>query len=135
MSNPKDAGDHCIIVVADLFNKINSQRKLLKRTPVEERAMVSRLTLRFNVDKQRGVDFGAEKILIAPNEIALLEKLVNELFGVYFDGELIKLCANRAKTQTVKRARPVPPPPVVTAQIQPEKAGLASRIKRLFSSK
>lgn len=135
MSIPREAGDHCIIVVADLFAKINSQRKLLKRTPIEERAMASRLTLRFNVDKKRGVDFGAEKILVAPDEIALLEKIVNELFGAYFEGELIKLCAKH-KTAPVKRARPVPPKPVAAAIPMPQqKSGLASKIKRLFSSK
>jgi len=135
MSNPKEAGDHCIITVAELFEKINAQRKLLKRTPIEERAMASRLTLRFNVDKKRGVDFGAEKILIAPHEIVLLEKTVNELFGAYFDGELVKLCAKSKAAAAVKRARPVPQPPPVAAPvpIQPRNTGLVSKIKRLFS--
>jgi len=132
MSNPTQAGNHCIIIVADLFAKINSQRKLLKRTPIEERAMASRCTLRFNVDKQRGVDFSAEKILVAPNEIDLLEKMVNDLFGVYFEGEVGRLCAKQ-KAQVVKRARPVPPPQTVAvAAIEPEKTGLVSKIKRLF---
>lgn len=132
MSNPTEAGNHCIIVVADLFAKINAQRKLLKRTPIEDRAMASRCTLRFNVDKQRGVDFSNEKILVAPNEIELLEKIVNELFGVYFEGEVRKLCA-KPKTPAVKRARPIPPlqaPAVPTPQ--PEKTGLMSKIKRIF---
>jgi hypothetical protein len=135
MSNPKVAGDHCIIIVAELFAKINSQRKLLKRTPIEERAMASRCTLRFNIDKQRGVDFSAEKILVEPDEIPLLERIVNEQFGVYLEGELSKLCA-KPKTPVVKRARPAPMPPVAApVRVQPVKTGLASRIKRLFSSK
>ncbi|MGD8593833.1 MAG: hypothetical protein PVF82_13415 [Gammaproteobacteria bacterium] len=132
MSNPKEAGNHCVIVVADLFAKINAQRKLIKRPPIEERAMASRCTLRFNVDKQRGVNFNDEKILVAADEIPVLEKMVNELFGVYFENELGRLCI-KPKTPSVKRARPIPPLQVAApATVQPEKTGLMSKIKRLF---
>ena len=135
MNQPAEAGDHCVIIVADLFAKINSQRKLLKQPPVEERAMASRCTLRFNVDKQRGVDFNAEKILVAPHEIAMLEKMVNELFGVFFENEVIRLCV-KPKTPVVKRARVIPPPSVAAAvTMEPAKSGLVSKIKRLFGGK
>lgn len=136
MSNPSEAaGNHCIIVVADLFAKINAQRKLLKRPPIEDRAIASRCTLRFNADKQRGVDFTAEKILVAAHEIQLLEKIVNELFGVYFEGEVQKLCAKR-NTPTVKRTRPMPPPQMAAVPtVQSEKSGLLSKLKRMFGGK
>jgi hypothetical protein len=135
MSNSTEAGNHCIIVVADLFAKINAQRKLLKRPPIEDRAIASRCTLRFNADKQRGVDFTADKILVASQEIPLLEKIVNELFGVYFEGEVRKLCA-KSKTPTVKRTRPMPPPQAaVVPAVQPEKSGLVSKLKRMFGGK
>ena len=138
MSNPKSAGDHCVIVVADLFAKINAQRKLLKRTPIEERAMASRCTLRFNIDKPRGVDFSAEKILVAADEIPVLEKMVNELFGLYFNGELGRLCI-KPKQPVVRRAQSARSPQVAAAAaiqpIPPEKTGLVSKIKRLFGAK
>ena len=47
MSNPTETGNHCVIVVEELFAKINAQRKLLGRTPIENQAMASRCTLRF----------------------------------------------------------------------------------------
>jgi hypothetical protein len=135
MSNSTEAGNHCIIIVADLFAKINAQRKLLKRPPIEDRAIASRCTLRFNADKQRGVDFTTEKILVASHEIALLEKIVNELFGVYFEGEVQKLCVKR-KTPTAKRTRPMPPPQMAMAPpAQTEKTGLVSKLKRMFGGK
>lgn len=135
MSNPTEAGNHCVIVVADLFAKINAQRKLLHRTPIENQAMASRCTLRFNVDKQRGVDFSAEKVLIGQDEIPVLEKIVNELFGVYFEGEVRRLC--------VKPKPPAPKPvdidpfPPLTPELtgEPEKTGLLSMLKGLFGGK
>lgn len=135
MSNPQQAGDRCIIVVAELFAKINAQRKLLKRTPIEERAMASRCTLKFNVDKKRGVDFSAERIVVARDDLAVLEKIVNELFGVYFDGEIRRLCV-KPKTPAVKPAPAILPSQVAAAAtIQPENTGLMSKIKRLFGGK
>ena len=136
MSNPAVAGNHCVIVVADLFNKINAQRKLLTRTPIENQAMITRCTLRFNVDTQRNVDFSAEKIVIHPKEIEGLERMVNELFGVYFEGEVSRLC--------VKPKAPAPKPTSLDsfmpqsstmATRAPEKAGLLSRLKGLFSGR
>jgi hypothetical protein len=135
MSNSTEAGNHCIIVVADLFAKINAQRKLLKRPPVEDRAIASRCTLRFNADKQRGVDFTTEKILVASHEIPLLEKIVNELFGVYFEGEVQKLCA-KPKTPPAKRTQSMPPPQMaMAAPAQTKNSGLVSKLKRMFGGK
>lgn len=137
MNSPLEGGNHCIIVVADLFNKINAQRKLLHRTPIENQAMATRCTLRFNADKQRGVDFSAEKIVIAPNELEMLEKIVNELFGLYFEGELKRLCV-----------KPKTPPKPKTTNLDaflvhqalqeytpPESTGLFSWFKGLFGGK
>ena len=134
MNNPTVAGNHCIIVVADLFAKINAQRKLIKRTPIEDRAIASRCTLRFNVDKRRGVDFSNEKILVAADEIELLENIVNELFGVYFEGEVRKLCA-KSKSAAVERDRPLPPLQPAVSPTRPENAGFMSKIKRMFGGK
>jgi hypothetical protein len=136
MSNPTGAGNHCVIIVADLFAKINAQRKLLTRTPIEDRAMASRCTLRFNIDKQRGVDFSAEKILIEPDEIELLEKMVNELFGIYFDGEVRRMCV-KPEAPPSKPANLDSYIPETSTQmtIEPEKTGLLSRLKGLFGGK
>jgi hypothetical protein len=134
-SNPIDVSDHCIIVVAELFAMINAQRKLLKRPPIEDRAMASRCTLRFNINRQRKVDFGGEKIVLTPDEMTALQKMVNEQFGVYFEGELTRLCA-KPKVPAVKRTRVTPPPQAMAPPpVQAEKTGLVSKIKRLFSSK
>lgn len=135
MNNPAEAGNHCVIIVADLFAKINAQRKLLHRTPIEERAMASRCTLRFNVDKQRGVDFGAEKILIDPDEIELLEKIVNDLFGIYFQGEIRRLCV-KPKAPAPKPVDSLPLPDLSPIDLgEPVKVGLLARLKGLFGSK
>lgn len=132
MSNPTEGDNYCVIVVADLFAKINAQRKLLHRSPVEDRAMASRCTLRFNVDKQRGIDFNAEKINVAWHELDMLEKMVNELFGIYFNGEVRRLCAKRKEPI----AMPVSPPPLpaVTAMKpgKPVKGGLFSWFRNMF---
>ncbi|MGD8569073.1 MAG: hypothetical protein PVJ39_13375 [Gammaproteobacteria bacterium] len=137
MSDPAEAGNHCVIVVADLIAKINAQRKLINRTPVEDRAISTRCTLRFNVDKQRGVDFSAEKVLIAPDEVEVLENIVNELFGVYFQGEVSRLCArSRAAAAKSRPARPVPRPQAAPVAVpEPPKIGLLSRLMGLFSGK
>lgn len=136
MSNPTDVRNKCIIVVADLFAKINHQRKLLHRTPIENQALATRCTLRFNVDEQRGVDFTAEKILIAPKEVDVLEKMVNELFGVYFEGEVRKLCA-KSKVPEPKPAADLDSflPQAALAPEITEKTGIISRIKGLFGAK
>lgn len=135
MSNPTETGNHCVIVVEELFAKINAQRKLLGRTPIENQAMASRCTLRFNVDKQRGVDFSAEKILVARDEIPVLEKLVNELFGIYFEGEVRRLCVK----PKVPAAKPVGLdsylPQSTAMATKSEKTGLLSRLKGLFGGK
>jgi hypothetical protein len=137
MNDPVEAGNHCVIVVADLFAKINAQRKLINRTPIEDQAIATRCTLRFNVDKQRGVDFSAEKVLIAPDEIEVLENIINELFGVYFHGEVNRLCAkSRAAAAKAKSMRPVPRPQAAPVAIpQPPKTGFFSRLMGLFGGK
>lgn len=133
MSDTTQAENHCVIVVADLFAKINAQRKLLHRTPIEERAMASRCTLRFNVDKQRGVDFGAEKILVARDEIDLLENMVNELFGVYFHGELRRLCAKPKPAAPKAASLPPAMPELSPMELDdPVKPSLLTRLKSLF---
>lgn len=137
MSDPAEAGNHCVIVVADLFAKINAQRKLINRTPIEDQAIASRCTLRFNVDKQRGVDFSAEKVLIAPDEVQVLENIINELFGVYFQGEVDRLCAkSRAAAAKPKPARPVPRPQAMPVAVpEPPKTGFLSKLMGLFGGK
>jgi hypothetical protein len=136
MSDPLIAGSKQVIVVADLFEKINSQRKLLTKPPVENQAMATRLTLRFNVDKKRGVDFSAEKILIAPDEINILEKIINELFGIYFEDVVSRLCMAPVVTAPI----PVDPEPVIPATSpelahKSEKTGMLSKLKGLFGGK
>ena len=134
MSNPQE-GDRYTIVVAELFAKINAQRKLLKRTPIEDRAMVSRCTLRFNIDRQRKVDFSADKIIVAPEDMTVLEKMVNDQFGVYFDGELSRLCVKIEKPVVESAHVVLPSEAFDEAMMPPEKTGLVSKIKRLFGSK
>ena len=41
MGNSTEYGDQCVIVVVDLFDKINKQRKLLNRAPVEHQAIAA----------------------------------------------------------------------------------------------
>lgn len=135
MRSLEEAGGRCTIIVAELFAMISAQRKLLKRPPVEERAMASRCTLRFNIDRQEKVDFNAEQIVLSANDMKALEKVVNEQFGLYFDGELSRLC--------VKPEKPVEAPVHTTLPfeeydlpwMEPEKTGLMSKIKRLFGGK
>jgi len=135
MGNSTEFGEQCVIIVTDLFNKINKQRKLLNRTPVENQAIASRCTLRFNVDRQRGVDFSQATIVINQVDISLLEKIVNELFDVPFDNEIRKLCAKSRPPAARNVEIDVLPPltPEITAE--PEKAGLLSFIKSLFGGK
>ncbi len=104
MSNSEDTGKLCTIVVADLFAKINAQRKLIKKTPIEDRALVSRCTLRFNINRSRWVDFAAEKITLTQEDISALEKMVNEQFGLFFAGELNSLCIKQSKRPAVQAA-------------------------------
>jgi len=132
MGNSTEFGDQCVITVADLFAKINKQRKLLNRTPVENQARASRCTLRFNIDKQRDVDFSQDKIAIDPDAIPVLEKIVNELFDIPFDGEVRKLCA-KVKAPVAKHVEiDILPPLTPEITIEPEKTGLLSMLKGLF---
>ncbi len=138
MSNAEETGNVCIMATADLFARISAQRKLLQRSPIEERAMISRCALRFNIGRSKQVDFNAEKIVLTDDDMTLLEKVVNDQFGLHFEGELRKLCR--------KVERPAPEEPVlpelsleeaeeaISQPRQPEekKKGFASRFKRLF---
>jgi len=137
MNNPIEAGNRCVIIVADLFAKINAQRKLIHRPPIEERALTSRLTLRFNVDKQRDVDFSAEKILIDPAEVELLEKIVNENFGLYFNGEISRLCTRPKPPAPKPAVENIPSLPEISLpeHSEPQKPGLLSRLMGLFGGK
>lgn len=136
MSNSEQANTPCIIVVADLFARITAQRKLLRRQPIEERAMASRCTLRFNIDRSRQVDFSAEKITLAPEDMVLLEKVVNEQFGLQFNNELRKLCL---KAERPADAPSLPEPLLeegIAASSSPaNEGGLLAKIKRLFGGK
>ena len=136
MSNPTGTGEPCTIVVAELFAMINARRKLFQLSPIEGRAMASRCTLRFNLDWQRGADFSAEKIVVDPADMLVLQKMVNDQFGVNFDGELRKLCV-KPKKPVMETTHTASPPPVFAqaAPVEsPSKTGLGSRIKRLFGS-
>jgi hypothetical protein len=135
MSSPDETNNRCIIVVADLFAKINAQRKLLKRTPVEERAMASRCTLRFNINRNRRVDFSAEKIVLTPEEIGELEKMVNDQFGLYFDGEIKRLCVKPPQPKKPKVERSEFELAAEFAMMEPEKTEKVSWFKRLFGGK
>lgn len=135
MSNPAGSNNNCSFFVDELFDLINAQRKLLRKAPVEDRAMSSRCTLRFAVVSKREVDFNADRVEILPHEVDLLEKMINDQFGVYFEGEINKLCA---KSQQKKEVPVVKPDPIL--QISPglefEKesgnGGFVSMIKRMF---
>jgi len=135
MGNPTQAGDICVIITADLFAKINKQRKLLNRGPIENQAIASRCTLRFSVDKQRDVDFGKDTVVIAAEDIQILEKIINELFDVHFENEVRKLCV-KPKIQTPKSLENIQLPPLVpeTPSVS-ESTGLLSRLKGLFGGK
>jgi len=135
MSELPVSGNHCVIVVTELFDLINAQRKLLRKSPVEDRAMSSRCSLRFSIDSRRELDFDAETIQLLPHEIPILEKMVNELFGIYFEGEINKLCI---KAQAPKPAKPAPSEslfqlsPEFDFQQPAEDSGIIARIKRWF---
>lgn len=139
MNNPDETGERCTLVVADLFAAVNARRKLFKQAPIETRAMASRCTLRFNLDRPRGVDFTAETISIDPADMSILEAMVNDQFDVDFDDELRKLCvkphrpAVRAVPATPSPAPP-PEPDVKVAAVEPQHSGLGSRLKRLFGA-
>ena len=136
MSDPSIVGSNCIIVVANLFEKINSQRKLLHKPPIENQAMASRLTLRFNVDKQRGVDFSADEILIEPGEIDLLEKTINELFGLYFEDMVSRMCVAPKVPEPTPMSVDSDISDIVTGlELEPEKTGMFSKLKRLFGGR
>lgn len=131
MSNPLETGNHCIIVVTELFDKVNAQRKLLRRPPVEDRAMASRLTLRFNVGQNTGVDFNEETIMLGAHELGRLEKMINELFGVYMENELVRLCQKPELPRKVVTESTIPPIQVSPA-ILAENEGIFAKLKRIF---
>ncbi len=119
MSNNNNAGA-CTIVVADLFAKINNQRKMIKKPPIEERALISRLTLRFNVQGQRWVDFAGAKVSLTKEEVPALEKIINDQFGVFFTGEVARLCINQQAASRAPRRAAVIEEMVEEATEEPE---------------
>ncbi len=146
MSSSIDSSNACVIVIADLFTKISAQRKLLKQTPIEDRAMISRCTLRFNLDSHQKLDFGVERIELDDHDVANLEKVVNELFGVHFEGAIKKMCSKTVKTEmtaksarerTMARINSINLEKVEVEGSKPEHAdrGFVSRIKSLFGGK
>lgn len=147
MSKPLARGEACQLVVDDLFAMINTRRKMFRLEPVEKRAMASRCTLRFNLGRQRGVDFNNEKISITAEDMQALATMVNEQFGVNFENELITLC-NKKKAEPaapsmvraqVRKPATAPTPaaapalaPIPVPKAIPEKSGFGARLKRLF---
>jgi len=139
MSSTEDIAPQCTIIVEELFAKINAQRKLIKKFPIEDRALISRCSLRFNLNRQSLVDFNAESITLAPKDMVALEKVVNEQFGLFFAGELNSLCVKRSKKPAADSD--VSPDPsaqqkahAVAARKNKNK-GLFARILRLFGRK
>lgn len=137
MPNPLQAGEACQIVVDDLFAMINSRRKMMRLEPVENRAMASRCTLRFNLGQQRGVDFNKKTVSIATADMSVLRDMVNDQFGVNFENELTRLCAKaeavtppRMVTSHAPLAEPEPEPVSI-----PQKTGFGSKLKRLFNGR
>jgi len=127
------AEEYSEITVAELFDLVNAQRKLLRKTPVEDRAMSSRCTLRFSIVSGRELDFNVEKILILPDEIAILEKMLNDQFGIYFDGEVQKL-VDKYKNKIAAKTKKAETFISTKYQAQSIEEGnrLVSALKRLF---
>lgn len=132
MNNSLLSGTPCQIIVADLFAMINARRKLFLLDPVEQRAMASRCTLRFNLDRKRGVDFSNEKIAVEAQDMDMLEAVVNDQFGVNFDGELLNLCASNKKVKIEIPPMEEPIEQVIIESEPQKKSGFGSKIKRLF---
>jgi len=135
MSSPIGSSNNCSFFVDELFDLINAQRKLLRKAPVEDRAMSSRCTLRFSVMSKRDVDFNADRVEIFPHEVELLEKMVNDQFGVYFEGEIGKLCAKSQvkKEIPVVKAEPLLEiSPAMDFEKENNDSGFISMIKRMF---
>lgn len=133
MSNPLQPDGPCHIVVNNLFSMINTRRKMLHLDPIENRAMASRCTLRFNLDRQRGVDFNNETISIAGQDMPILRDMINGQFGVNFENELISLCTKTQAEATPRMVTTHAPLPEPEPEVVVRQTGFGARLKRLFS--
>lgn len=136
MSDTNSATDGCILEVAKLFERINEGRMMRSLPPVENNAMASRCNLRFNLDKNRGIDFNQGTVTIARADIEVLEQLVNEQFNCKLEGVVERLCVRPRKT-TPAETLIKPVLPELSQQPQPQpltetESGLLSRIKKIF---
>ena len=135
MSNNNPATGKCTLVVAKLFELINNKRKMRSLTPVEHGAIVSRCTLRFNIDKARGIDFSEETVVLEPEDVDALEQMVNEQFNCNFEGEVKRLCVKPKPAPAVSEPTLSFDIPAST-QVEPEpEKGLFSGIKKMFNKK
>ncbi len=136
MSEQEKNAASCTISTADLFNFINNQRKHNQQQPVENTTIATRCTLRFNIDKQRGVDFSQDRIVVARSDLPVLEQVINSQFELFLDGDLERLChgikgGTKPAAPRPQLAPAKPAAPATTAK-ETEKRGLASRIKGIF---
>jgi hypothetical protein len=130
MSKEETAPSGYTLEVARLFERVNAERKMRSLPPVENSAMASRCTLRFNIDKPRGLDFNQKTVVLAPEDVEALEQLVNDQFDCRLEGVVERLCA---KPKVVPK--PAPVVPQMAPELQPsdqDESGLMSKIKKIF---
>lgn len=132
MSEHKEASTGCVIKTAELFTFINQRRQSEGKAPIEHSSMVTRCTLRFNVDKQRGIDFSQPQVVIDAADLKVLEQVINAQFELYLSDDLKRLCQNQAKATPKQRPATPLPPAASPAAPQEEGKGLMSRIKGMF---
>lgn len=133
MSEGSIAPGNCTLEVARLFERINSGRKMRSLPPVENSAIASRCNLRFNLDKKRGVDFTQKSVVIAIEDIVVLEQLLNEQFDCHLEGAVDKLCVRpqlakevEAEPETAEEEEEQEPPKTVAEE------RLMSKIRKIF---
>ncbi len=135
MSDSAPLTKGCTLVVESLFKEVNEQRRFLNQPPIEYSAMASRCSLRFQIDFKQALDFTQEKITISESQLTQLEQLINQQFGVYFDGRLPKLCEKKRKAAEAQVVRNNLLPEIeeeIPANEEPEGGGFVSKLKGLF---
>ncbi len=122
--------DHWMITPMALTELINNKRKALNKSSIDHATVMTRLVLKSNVAYPSVFDFEAPELKMDAEQIAIMEQLLNDQFGLYMERKLSRSCKFKSskKQQEAVASRIQPAPP----QMVPEKSGITSMIGRLF---
>ncbi len=121
--------DYWTITPMVLTELINAKRKELNKTPIDHGSMKTHLIIKTNVGYPGVFDFESSELKLDAKRIEILQKIINDQFGIYLE-KLSRHCEFHPAKKQEKRPKQTPAPG--SADEEKEDEGLMSKLGRMF---